>query len=240
MTKLGPAIFAVMEEAGTIAKRGTNTFHKYDYATAADVLYRLQGLFAKHKINVIKTERHFRLVDDGNVLAVTYRFMLVHESGEAFTTFLDGTPLEFTGLASARNSKGGFDDKAANKCSTAAMKYFLIDFFKIPTGDYADPDSQEDQAAPKRKAPPPEVRQDAPPLEARPPEVIPADGRKMIEWTVDFLGAVNAATASTEIDEWLALNSESVKAITEKGGALAKRFEDAVNAAYVKLGSTIH
>jgi len=80
----------------------------------------------------------------GAVLAIEFEFLVEHVSGDK----LEERPC-FTGMASARNSKGGIDDKAANKCLTAATKYFALNLFRIPTGDYHDADAQED--APARK-----------------------------------------------------------------------------------------
>jgi len=48
-------------------------------------------------------------------------------------------------LSSLRNSKGGYDDKALNKCHTTARKYFILGLFQIPTGLADDADAEEDK-----------------------------------------------------------------------------------------------
>jgi hypothetical protein len=58
-------------------------------------------------------------------------------------------------MSTCRNTKGGFDDKAANKCHTAARKYFLLGLFQVPTGeDYRQP-AHDGDADSGDDAPPP-------------------------------------------------------------------------------------
>lgn len=136
------AISRVMKEVGTVEKRGENKFHGYKYATAADVAFALQRLMAENGLVVIQRERDTRYDDAMGMLAVRYDFDVMHASGDALA------PVQMTGMSRAKDSKGGFDDKATNKCHTAARKYFLLSLFQIPSGDYPDPDADETPAAP--------------------------------------------------------------------------------------------
>lgn len=140
------AVQAIMSEVGSVEKRGTNDFHKYNYATAADVLHKLQPLMAKAGLVVFQHQKNLTMLGEGTAMAIEYEFTLAHSSGDIW----EEKPVH-TGVATAKNSKGGFDDKAANKCHTAARKYFLLALFQIPTGDYADADA--DQDTPKTEAP---------------------------------------------------------------------------------------
>jgi hypothetical protein len=63
-------------------------------------------------------------------MTTRYEFTLAHTSGAVWPD----KPAH-TGMSACRNSKGGFDDKAANKCHTAARKYFLLGLFQVPTGE---------------------------------------------------------------------------------------------------------
>lgn len=137
------AISSIMADVGAVEKKGKNEFHKYDYATAADVAFALQKRMADAGLIVIPHQREMKLLANETVLAIEFEFLVEHVSGDR----LEDRPV-FTGMASARNSKGGFDDKAANKCLTAATKYFLLNLFRIPTGDYPDADEEEDKAHP--------------------------------------------------------------------------------------------
>lgn len=140
MSKIVQSLAKIMGEVGSVKKEGTNAFHNYKYAAAADVMHKLQPLLAREGLVIFQTEAERNFVGEGAALAITYEFILAHKDGETWPE----KPKQ-TGMAAARNSKGGFDDKSANKCHTAARKYFLLALFQIPTGDYDDADAQEDR-----------------------------------------------------------------------------------------------
>jgi hypothetical protein len=144
MSKIVQAVSKIMNDVGSVKKEGNNAFHNYKYATAADISHKIQPLLAREGLVIFQTETERNFVSDGAALAITYEFQLAHKEGEIWPD----RPKQ-TGMAAARNSKGGFDDKAANKCHTAARKYFMLALFQIPTGDYDDADAQEDRPAAK-------------------------------------------------------------------------------------------
>jgi hypothetical protein len=129
------AIAAVMNEVHVVAKRGENEFHRYRYATMGDILKEITPLLGRHGIVIFQSETGRAMFDDDNVIAVEYAFTVAHASGETWPQ-----PLRQTGVSACRNSKGGWDDKALNKCHTAARKYFLLALFQIPTGEEDDAD----------------------------------------------------------------------------------------------------
>lgn len=138
-SKVLAAVSAVMGEVGSVKKDGTNEFHRYKYATAADVMHKLQPLMAKHGLTILQHQRSLEFLQDGAALAIQYEFHVMHSSGDKLEL-----AAVHTGVAAARTSKGSPDDKAANKCHTAARKYFLLSLFQIPTGDYDDADADGD------------------------------------------------------------------------------------------------
>jgi hypothetical protein len=140
MSKIVQAVSKIMNDVGSVKKEGNNAFHNYKYATAADISHKIQPLLAREGLVIFQTETERHFVADGAALAITYEFQLAHAEGETWPD----RPKQ-TGMAAARNSKGGFDDKAANKCHTAARKYFMLALFQIPTGDYDDADKDEDR-----------------------------------------------------------------------------------------------
>lgn len=150
------AIAAVMRDVGAVEKRGNNQFHGYKYATAADVAHALQRLMAENGLVTIQREIGVNHDNETGILAVRYEFTVMHSSGDA----LD--PVQMTGMSRAKDSKGGFDDKAGNKCHTAARKYFLLGLYQIPSGDYPDPDADETPAATSRVAKHREAKQTQP------------------------------------------------------------------------------
>tara|TARA_R100001244_G_scaffold2541_1_gene3950 strand:+ start:16825 stop:17595 length:771 start_codon:yes stop_codon:yes gene_type:complete len=137
------AIAAIMGEVGAVEKKGKNTFHNYEYATAADIAHALQRLQATHGLVIVPHQRKMELLASDAVMVIEFEFHVAHISGDR----LEPSPV-FSGMCAAKNSKGGFDDKAANKCLTAATKYFALNLFRIPTGDYHDADADE---APKKQ-----------------------------------------------------------------------------------------
>lgn len=152
--KVAEAINAVMGEVGYIQKKGENKFHGYKFAAIGDVLAELQPAMHKSGLIVIQDEVSNELLDGGAIMTARYAFRLLHKSGEEWPSVA-----HHTGMAAARNSKGTPDDKALNKCHTAARKYFLMALFQIPTGDHVDPD--EDGDVPTKGATKP-AKQDAP------------------------------------------------------------------------------
>jgi hypothetical protein len=131
--EISGAINAIMGEVDYVQKKGTNTFHNYKFAAVGDLLAKLQPAMAKAGLIVMQNEMEHTL--SGAVMEVKYEFTLIHKSGAVWPD----RPVH-TGMATATNSKGGFDDKCVNKCMTAARKYFLLALFQIPTGDLPDAD----------------------------------------------------------------------------------------------------
>jgi hypothetical protein len=150
------AICQVMSQVDYVEKKGENTFHNYKFAAVGDLLEKIQPAMAAAGLSVVQTEVEHCFKGNGAVMLATYEFLLSHVSGVTW-----GERPRHTGMATAMNTKGGFDDKALNKCHTAARKYFLLSLFQIPTGTEPDPDEQED-------APPPPQQTRGRPPQGRP------------------------------------------------------------------------
>lgn len=139
VANLAKGIAGVMSEVGTIQKTGFNKFHGYAYATLQDLLFALCPLMGKHGVVVIQNEVE-RTAAETRIM-VTYEFSVIHTSGEMWPE----RP-RFTGMAIGRNKQGEWDDKAINKCHSAARKYFLLSLFQVPSGDFDDADEGPAQA----------------------------------------------------------------------------------------------
>lgn len=139
-TRIATALAEIMGEIGGVGKHGKNTFHNYKYVRIEDILAKVTPLLASHGIVIIQSETGRALFDNDNVISVSYAFTIAHKSGDVWPD----RPVH-TGMSTARNSKGGFDDKSINKCHTAARKYFLKALFQITDEETPDPDNQEDQ-----------------------------------------------------------------------------------------------
>ncbi len=230
MSSIIKAVTTIMGEVGSVQKAGTNDFHRYKYATAADILHKLQPLMAREGLVVFQTEQSRDLIADGSVLSVTYEFTLAHRDGDVWPT-----PIIRTGMSAARNTKGGFDDKALNKCQTSAHKYFHLTLFEIPTGDYDDADAEEDRNAPTvakngrqpaKPAPlalavPSAVVEHDPGTGETGPRELPlptkSDGSyDPIAFGQAFLAAINASTTAEEVGAWLEANETTTARLPRK------------------------
>lgn len=205
------AIAAVMAEITPVEKGGWNKFHGYAFARIQDLLGILTPLMGKHGIVIWQNEEGRELFDGGKCVAVRYRFTVCHKSGQVWTDL----PLQ-TGMSNCRDTKGGFDDKALNKCHTAARKYFLLSLFQIPTEDMADADAEgrPPTADNGQRQPRPQGRRPVPSPDGKvPPHILPViDGEAPVAWAMRFGEFVSKASSRAEIDQWYDAN----KAVFEK------------------------
>ena len=185
--QLTGAVCALMAAFRGVEKNGVNAFHRYNYASDADILWTIKPLLAEHGLSFtlvsftilgmseVKTKREGteRLID----LSVTYQ--LAHTSGQWRTITAPGS---------------GQDpgDKAHYKAMTGALKYALRQTFAIPTGDDPERDEDDDRGRGRRPDDRPEpARQDPPRQERqeRPAEPRRVDASRTGGQTVDF-GAI--------------------------------------------------
>jgi hypothetical protein len=147
----------VMAAVERIPKRGRNDFHKYDYATEADIAATVREELAKRSVMLIPSitgEARHPVGDKGSVLTVLEMEMSFHdgESGER----LD---YPWRGYGTDKEDKGGY------KAMTGGEKYFLLKTFLMPTGD----DPEHDDRKPVARQP--EARR---PMPAQAPQPRPA------------------------------------------------------------------
>jgi hypothetical protein len=137
---------AVMAAVERVPKSGWNDFHKYHYATEADLSDAVRSNLAKNGVMLIPSvdKIEWRGVQTKNgeekIATLTVRF-----------TATDGKDkIEFTVIGEGQDR----GDKATYKAMTSAMKYALVKLFLIPTGD--DPEKEEDdKPAPRAPRPAP-------------------------------------------------------------------------------------
>ena len=116
-TKIAKKLLAVMAECAYVAKNGLNSFHKYKYATAEDVLQKVNESLTKNKIVSIATPVLQRFTDVTNLKGNTEHLATVgvdvqlidSESGESVT---------ISGVGSGQDA----GDKAVMKAQTAAIR----------------------------------------------------------------------------------------------------------------------
>lgn len=220
VANIATAIAMVMAEIGVVGEGGENKFQNYKYMSYKDMFRKLTPLMGKHGLAVIPTEKSKNLFDNDAVVMGTYQFTIVHKSGEVWPF-----QPEWTGVSRARDSKGGFDDKALNKCATAAQKYFLKALFQIPSGeDDEDPDNH-DGVVPRqrsRDSAPPRRSTDAPQTTTRPSNEPPkpAEGPHKIVggtyagWADAYIDAIGTAGDPATVFAWVDANQQQLAKLT--------------------------
>lgn len=141
MQKLAAKLVSVMKEVSYVEKKGTNEYHRYSYATSADVLQKINAALTKYNICSVTLPEIIRcsevVTNKGNtehLVTVKLDVMLTDaDSGEVVT---------ITGLGSGQDS----GDKAVMKAQTAALKYAYLLSMAISTGDDPEADSKTDEA----------------------------------------------------------------------------------------------
>ncbi|MGG1531419.1 ERF family protein [Brevibacillus agri] len=126
----------VMQEVKYIQKKGYNSFHKYKYATEADVAEKVREILSEQNVIMIPnmTSHSVRehVTNKGNreyIVTVNMEFKFIDgDTGEEIIFHMVG-----------EGQDAG--DKATYKAITGAQKYALMKAFMIPTGD--DPEADE-------------------------------------------------------------------------------------------------
>jgi hypothetical protein len=142
----------VMAAVEYVPKNGWNDFHKYHYATEADITSCVRANLAEQGLMLIPT-----------VEKVEWSQL----QGKSGTDRLATMTVKFT-LTDGIESKEfivlgeGADrgDKATYKAMTGALKYALLKLFLIPTGD--DPEKEEDDKLEQQRPPVQRKPADAP------------------------------------------------------------------------------
>lgn len=138
--KLLKKLVNVMIECGHIAKNGLNSYHQYKYATAEDVLLKVNTALTKNKIASVVIPEIASMVDVTNLKGNTEHLVTVNvqiklidsESGECVDLF---------GIGSGQDA----GDKAVMKAQTAAIKYAYMMSLCIATGDDPEADTKTDE-----------------------------------------------------------------------------------------------
>jgi ERF superfamily len=235
------AIANVMANIGTIEKGGFNAFHRYHYARMEDLLVALTPLMGQNGLAVFQNEIKIEMVE-GNRVAVSYEFSVIHKSGEIWPE----RP-RFTGMSTARDSKGNWDDKALAKCHTQARKYFLLALFQVPAGDFDDNDAgdanrrQEQQpvpgpkSAPAQAEPAPAKKSDTPKksvdeivLPDKPQKLGLGAGAGADQWANLYLRVIAKCASQDEVKAWDAANDQALQHLSDNYGELYDMVSDQV------------
>lgn len=145
-------IAKVMDEVKYIQKTGFNSFHKYKYATEADVNEKVREELAKLNVAMMPSVVRHEMRNHTNRNGATEYITMV----DMEFTFIDGDSGEtITINMSGEGQDAG--DKGIYKAISGAQKYALMKVFMIPTGDdpEADPIPDSKPSAPTTTTPKP-------------------------------------------------------------------------------------
>ncbi|MHB9019394.1 MAG: ERF family protein [Minisyncoccota bacterium] len=164
-------ILNVCSKVDRVPKNGRNDFHKYNYATEADILEAVRGLLVEEGLVVIPSCKEYEADGDLRRVRMTFTFFDV-ETGESFQA-------EWLGEGQDKGDKGFY------KAFTGAQKYCFTKTFHIPTGD--DPEQDQPKSRPQAQARP------RTPAKPKPEQPAPDDASDPV--------AVVAATLGGEVVE---------------------------------------
>ena len=140
--KITAKLVKVMEEVSHVQKNGTNEFHKYQYATAADVLEKVNEALVKNKICSIAKADLISLEHVANAKGNQEHLATVQMN----IRLIDSESGEYLNIAGLGNGQDS-GDKAVMKAETASIKYAYMMAFNISTGDDPEADIKTDQFA---------------------------------------------------------------------------------------------
>ena len=140
MKGIAKKLVQVMADCAYVQKSGTNDFHRYKYATAADVLEKVNASLVKHGVAVTAQAELIDLREVTTAKGNIERLATVRTT----LTLVDsdsGESMVCSGIGSGQDP----GDKASMKACTASLKYAWLMTLAIATGDDPEADSSVDQ-----------------------------------------------------------------------------------------------
>jgi hypothetical protein len=208
---MAKSILAVTKAIGGIGKHGTNTFQHYNYQKWEDVLDKLSPLLVDHGLIVQQSELGCSISDKDALLSITYEFDIINEDGDVWPKHP-----RWKAIARLCDSKGVYDDKAANKCHTQAHKYFLLHFFKIKTKESLDGDEAETPLRQPPKPTPPKPTTAPKPVAGAKPHLLPNAGMDMSHWVTLYIAYLSSCASTEDLGQWDKLNDKYLTEVSNK------------------------
>lgn len=139
-TNISKKLLAVMADCAYVPKNGVNSFHNYKYATAEDVLQKVNESLTKNKIACIAVPELIEFTDFTNLKGNTEHLATVRVEISLVDSD-SGEEVKIYGIGSGQDA----GDKAVMKAQTAATKYAYMLSFCIATGDDPEADVKTDE-----------------------------------------------------------------------------------------------
>lgn len=148
MQKIAKKFVEVMKDCSHVAKNGTNSFHQYKYATATDVLEKVNSSLTKHGLASVVIPNLLSMQQVTTAKGNVEQLATV----EVTVTLIDadsGETLTLKGLGSGQDS----GDKSVAKSQTMALKYAYLASLAIATNDDPEADLHTDEVMQSKPAP---------------------------------------------------------------------------------------
>ena len=139
MKNIAAKLVKIMADCAYVQKNGLNDFHHYRFATASDVLEKVNASLVKNNVASVVVSELIDMVDTTNQSGKIEHLATVKTN----LTLIDcdsGESLTLVGLGSGAD----VGDKAIMKAQTASLKYAYLMSLAIATGDDPEADSQTD------------------------------------------------------------------------------------------------
>ena len=136
--KIAKKLVAVMSECSHVGKNGLNSYHQYKYATAEDVLCKVNEALTKNKLASVVAPALDSVVDVVNLKGNKEHLATISVKIELIDAD-SGESIVLQGFGSGQD--------AGDKAQTAAIKYAYMMSLCIATGDDPEADSKTDEAA---------------------------------------------------------------------------------------------
>ena len=144
MKNISAKLVKIMAECAYVPKNGVNSFHGYKFATASDVLEKVNAALVKHNVCSVVNSELIDMVDTTNKSGNIEHLATVKTT----VTLIDCDSGESL-ICVALGSGADLGDKSVMKAQTASLKYAFLMSLAISSGD----DPEFDVEVDKRNAP---------------------------------------------------------------------------------------
>ena len=135
MKNIAAKMVQIMAECAYVQKNGVNSFHGYKFATASDVLEKVNAAFVKHNVASVVNAELIDMVDTTNQSGNKTEHLATVKTTVNLIDVDSGETLTCIGLGNGAD----VGDKAIMKAQTPSLKYAYLMSLAIATGD--DPEN---------------------------------------------------------------------------------------------------
>lgn len=139
MNNIAAKMVKIAADCAYLPKNGVNSFHNYRYATASDLMEKINAAFVKYNVASVVNSEIVDMRDSVSKSGNSEHIVTVRTT----VTLIDcdsGETLKIVGLGSGVDAGG---DTAVPKALTCSLKYCYLMSFAIATG-YEDPEADSE------------------------------------------------------------------------------------------------